>query len=522
MLRVEQGPQRDRGAAARARALRQHAARPRRNRAHRQQARAASPLANASRPRNLASWSPRFFPSSRRSSRCEIRSKRLPATGRAERPSRPHGVQPTRAHALGAAHAGVRRSAARAHRRRQARAPGGAVPIRDEAAERALIHRLRDELNLVFGRRVDFDGREAVRFLARLRSVERRARRRRHELFPQAAAGAAAGDRRRLVRPHLRSRGGETRATANRLRQGRRRRGAARMAGRARAGRRSRAAAGLPCPTTGSKSTAIAWPICWPRATPTARWPTVALPALGELCDELGAPRPLVSHKLAPLLDGFESDPEAPLPPDLTATLRTYQQQGVDWLCFLRDAGLGAVLADDMGLGKTLQALCAVRGAHAGGLPQERGAQLGRRNSPLPPGSRGAASTTARTARSTTSADITLTTYAVLRLDTEICSPTRSGTRWCSTKRRPSRTPTAKWRAPATSSARRVPRGALAARRSRTGSKSCGACSTSPTPACSAARSDFQERYATPIAGGQPATPPRDCAPGSAPSCCAA
>jgi len=34
----------------------------------------------------------------------------------------------------------------------------------------------------------------------------------------------------------------------------------------------------------------------------------------------------------------------------------------VDWLCFLRDAGLGALLADDMGLGKTLQTLCAVRG----------------------------------------------------------------------------------------------------------------------------------------------------------------
>jgi len=34
----------------------------------------------------------------------------------------------------------------------------------------------------------------------------------------------------------------------------------------------------------------------------------------------------------------------------------------VNWLCFLRDSELGALLADDMGLGKTLQAICAIRG----------------------------------------------------------------------------------------------------------------------------------------------------------------
>ncbi len=39
------------------------------------------------------------------------------------------------------------------------------------------------------------------------------------------------------------------------------------------------------------------------------------------------------------------------------ASLRPYQQRGVDWLQFLRTAGLAGVLADDMGLGKTVQAL---------------------------------------------------------------------------------------------------------------------------------------------------------------------
>jgi superfamily II DNA or RNA helicase len=87
-----------------------------------------------------------------------------------------------------------------------------------------------------------------------------------------------------------------------------------------------------------------------------------ALPALAELCDDLQLPRPPGVARLAPLLEGVTTLPTAALPADLTATLRPYQQKGVDWLCFLRDAGLGAVLADDMGLGKTLQTLAAMAG----------------------------------------------------------------------------------------------------------------------------------------------------------------
>lgn len=40
---------------------------------------------------------------------------------------------------------------------------------------------------------------------------------------------------------------------------------------------------------------------------------------------------------------------------DLNATLRPYQADGVRWLWFLLELGLGACLADDMGLGKTIQ-----------------------------------------------------------------------------------------------------------------------------------------------------------------------
>ncbi|MGE6822632.1 SNF2-related protein [Pseudomonas soli] len=44
-------------------------------------------------------------------------------------------------------------------------------------------------------------------------------------------------------------------------------------------------------------------------------------------------------------------------PEGLNATLRPYQQQGLNWLQALREMGTGGILGDDMGLGKTLQTL---------------------------------------------------------------------------------------------------------------------------------------------------------------------
>ena len=87
-----------------------------------------------------------------------------------------------------------------------------------------------------------------------------------------------------------------------------------------------------------------------------------ALPDLAELCEDLEQPAPAALEGLRPLLEGFEGIPRATLAPELELVLRPYQRQGVDWLVFLRRAGLGALLADDMGLGKTLQALCAIDG----------------------------------------------------------------------------------------------------------------------------------------------------------------
>lgn len=48
---------------------------------------------------------------------------------------------------------------------------------------------------------------------------------------------------------------------------------------------------------------------------------------------------------------------ELPQPNTLNGSLRPYQRFGFSWLAFFRRWGLGACLADDMGLGKTIQAL---------------------------------------------------------------------------------------------------------------------------------------------------------------------
>jgi SNF2 family DNA or RNA helicase len=90
--------------------------------------------------------------------------------------------------------------------------------------------------------------------------------------------------------------------------------------------------------------------------------PPWAAPDLADLCRELDEPPPPTFDRLAVLLENFESIPNATLAEGLDDVLRPYQKVGVNWLCFLRNAGLGGMLADDMGLGKTVQALASVTG----------------------------------------------------------------------------------------------------------------------------------------------------------------
>lgn len=56
-------------------------------------------------------------------------------------------------------------------------------------------------------------------------------------------------------------------------------------------------------------------------------------------------------------LQGFKGIRSIRPPTELKTSLRDYQQQGLNWLQFLREYHFNGILADDMGLGKTVQAL---------------------------------------------------------------------------------------------------------------------------------------------------------------------
>ena len=149
------------------------------------------------------------------------------------------------------------------------------------------------------------------------------------------------------------------------------------------------------------------------------RLPACALPDLARLCDELGEPAPPGFERLRALVEDFAGLPEPTLPSDLTAELRGYQRSGVAWLQFLRKAGLGGLLADDMGLGKTLQALCAVQGRTLVVAPTSvlfGWADQARR---FRPGLRCSVYHGPKRALER-DADLTLTSYAILRLDAEV------------------------------------------------------------------------------------------------------
>ncbi|GEK33285.1 DEAD/DEAH box helicase [Kurthia sibirica] len=63
--------------------------------------------------------------------------------------------------------------------------------------------------------------------------------------------------------------------------------------------------------------------------------------------------------------------PEVPISPSLQADLRPYQQEGFEWLAFMREQNFGAVLADDMGLGKTIQLISYLLHVYENSEPNE-------------------------------------------------------------------------------------------------------------------------------------------------------
>lgn len=56
-------------------------------------------------------------------------------------------------------------------------------------------------------------------------------------------------------------------------------------------------------------------------------------------------------------LQHLSAQPDIKIAAGLNATLRPYQQHGLNWLVFLHENRIGGCLADDMGLGKTLQTI---------------------------------------------------------------------------------------------------------------------------------------------------------------------
>jgi SNF2 family DNA or RNA helicase len=146
--------------------------------------------------------------------------------------------------------------------------------------------------------------------------------------------------------------------------------------------------------------------------------PTHSLPDLARLCEDLDYPTPPSLERLIPLLDDFDGIPAVDTPADLTGQLRDYQVKGVDWLCFLRGVGLGALLADDMGLGKTLQALCALDGRSLVVAPTSLIHNWESETKRFRPGLR-VNTYHGPGRRIDPNADVTLTSFAILRLDAD-------------------------------------------------------------------------------------------------------
>ncbi len=287
---------------------------------------------------------------------------------------------------------------------------GNVVPRRSESAEAALVSRLERELGLAPGGEVELAPREAIDFGAVLARF----------------SGDVVGDAHRgfFLAPALepRLRGGRDSLELD--------------FGSGAGGARVGAAQVLRAWSEGESLVPLAGggfaplPAAWlekhgqrvadllAARTAGGAVPACALPDLARLYADLGEPPPPGFAKLRALVDGLDSLPESPLPSDLHAELRGYQREGVRWLGFLRAAGLGGLLADDMGLGKTLQALCAVAGRTLvvaptsvlfGWAEQARRFRPGLRISVYHGPKR----------ELDPAADLTLTSYALLRLDAE-------------------------------------------------------------------------------------------------------
>ena len=229
----------------------------------------------------------------------------------------------------------------------------GTVPVRDQPAERELVHRADAELGIPIGRTWWLSDQGAVDFVART--------------LPRFS-GTVVGD---AGRWHVRDEPVEIWLEDGEGGLGLRLRTDADAAGLQRAWQAGAALVPLvdggfaPLPTDFLDRWGHLLGDLLAAADDDGELPLHAAGPAAELAEGLDRAPPPALDRLRPLLAGFEGLPEATLPVGVQADLRPYQHAGFRWLCFLQDAGLGGILADDMGLGKTLQALCAL--VRAGG-----------------------------------------------------------------------------------------------------------------------------------------------------------
>ncbi len=303
----------------------------------------------------------------------------------------------------------------------------GPLPVRDGAAERAEVVGLERGLGLRPGRRIEFTGPDAIAFADRLGAWSGELVGQGHRDFFQAPA----------LEPAVHVRGDaldvsfslpEDAATGRPAR-----RGAVSAEAVIGAWRRGESLvslngggfAPLPEDWLGRFGHRIADLLA--ARDERGEVPACVLPDLGQLCEDLDQPPPPSLQGLRPLLENFEGIPASPLPDDLQAQLREYQRQGIDWLHFLRKARLGALLADDMGLGKTLQTLCVLEKRSLVVVPTSLIHNWGQEIKRFRP--RLTVSVYHGTGRSLDpDADVVLTSYAIMRLDTDLLGAERWNT----------------------------------------------------------------------------------------------
>ena len=189
----------------------------------------------------------------------------------------------------------------------------GGVPLRKVDRERALLQRLRSELDLVVGRRVHFDGAEATRFAARLRDFQDLVGEHEHaavfdgsvlearividdegtfdlvfEHEDAAAASPEGQQEKKRAEPSLVLRAWRDGLDIVPLDGG--------------------GWAPLPAGWLAKHGSRVA-DLLAARDPDTKKLPRASLVDLAALCDALDTPRPVVVDKLAPLIDGLRRHP---------------------------------------------------------------------------------------------------------------------------------------------------------------------------------------------------------------------